>query len=307
MKKGYISIIIPVYNGEKYIGRCIESVINQSYKKIDIILINDNSDDHSVEIINQYIQKKENQIIFINNEVTLGVAEARNQGLKYVETEYVLFLDCDDWLDLNCLERAINKFKENPEVDIVIWEIKTAYQYGQIAPRYSYNYDNCLTNKMALSLLSHSIDNEYFLSPLLGCKLIKKALLDTNNIYFPQTVFEDDMFTFLAFLFSKKIALVVGSCLYYYQHPNSLTHHFSESYIEDFFVTFEILYNYIENKNKEVYYKYLDKSLKSMINCMLNNISDFETQAQFKAKIFKYFHKSIKLDEYYKYSFSLTI
>ena len=160
---------------------------------------------------------------------------------------------------------------------------------------------------MALSLLSHSIDNEYFLSPLLGCKLIKKELLETNNIYFPQTVFEDDMFSFLTFLYSRKISLVVGSCLYYYQHPESITHHFSDSYIEDFFITFRILYNYIENENKEIYYKYLDKSLKSMINCMLNNISESETQSQFKTKIFKAFHKNVNIEEYYKYSFSLTI
>lgn len=307
MKKDYVSIIIPIYNGEKYIGRCIESVINQSYKNIDIIIINDNSNDRSIDIIEQYIRKKEITIVLINNEVTLGVSESRNIGLKYAETEYILFLDCDDWLDLNCIEKAINKFKENIETDVVIWEIMTAYRQGKISSRYSYNYDNYLTNQMALGLLSHSIDNEYFLSPLLGCKLIKKELIDANNIYFPPTLFEDDMFTFLIFLYSRKIALVVGSCLYYYQHPDSLTHHFSDSYIDDFFITFRMLYDYIENENKEVFYKYLDKSLKSMINCMLNNESEFEIQTQFKAKIFKSFYNNINIEEYYKYSFSLTI
>ena len=307
MKRDFVSVVIPVYNGEKYIGRCIESVVNQSYKNIDIILINDNSNDDSINIINQYIQKKENNIVLINNEVTLGASESRNKGLKYVETEYVLFLDCDDWLDLNCIEKAICKFKENNEVDVVVWEIKTAYQHSRISSRYSYEYDNCLTSKMALSLLAHSIDNEYFLSPLLGCKLIKKEFLDANNIYFPSTVFEDDMFTFLTFLYSRKIALVVGSCLYYYQHPDSLTHQFSDSYIEDFFITFRILYDYIENNSKEAYYKYLDKSLKSMIDCMLNNISDSEIRTQFKVKIFKSFYENINVEEYYKYSFSLTI
>ena len=99
----------------------------------------------------------------------------------------------------------------------------------------------------------------------------------------------------------------MGSCLYYYQHPDSLTHHFSDNYIEDFFITFRMLYDYIENKNKEAFYKYLDKSLKSMINCMLNNISDSEVQTQFKAKIFKSFYENINIEEYYKYSFSLTI
>ena len=306
MKKDFVSIIIPIYNGEKYIERCLESVINQSYRKIDIIVVNDNSSDHSLEIINKYLKATENMIL-VSNENTLGVSETRNRGLKYAKSEYVLFLDCDDWLDLNCIEKAINRFNENIEIDMVIWEIKTAYYYKEISSRYSYCYDNILTSRMALSLLSHTIDNEYFLSPLLGCKLIKKKLIDSNNIYFPNTVYEDDMFTFLAFLYSNKIALVTGSCLYYYQHLESLTHHFTNDYIEDFFITFKILYNYIETENKEFFYRYLDKSLKSMINCMLNNINNIEEQTQFKARIFKTFYKNINIEEYYKYSFSLTI
>ena len=307
MKKDFVSVIIPVYNGEKYIGRCLESVINQSYKQIEIVIVNDSSKDCSLEIIKQYLADNPN-ITLINNCTTLGAAESRNCGLKHTDSEYVLFLDCDDWIDINCIEKAVNKFHQNPQVDIVIWEIKTSYSYNKISSRYSYCYNNVLTNKMALSLLSHTIDNEFFLSPLLGCKLIKKELIDTHNILFPATIYEDDMFTFLLFLYSKKIALITGKCLYYYQHPESLTHHFTDKYIEDFFNTFNQLYYYIKDeKYKIYYYKYLDKCLKSMINSMLNNISDIHMQTMYKAQILKSFYKNINIEEYYQYSFSLTI
>lgn len=306
LKERKVSVIIPLYNGEKYIERCIESLINQSYKYLEILVIDDNSNDLSAEIIEKYILNHSN-IRYIKNNQTLGPAAARNKGLKYAEGEYILFLDCDDWIDLNCIEKAVCKFSSDPDIDIVLWEIKTAFQHGKICSRYEYLYNNVLTNKMALNLLSHTLENEFFLSPLLGCKLIKKALIDSNSIIFPDTMYEDDMFTYLAFLYAKKIALITGSCLYYYQHSKSLTHHFTEKNIIDFFATFSELYVYINENQKENYYKYLNKSLNSMIKNMLSNTSDPDIQAGYKTLIFSSFYQSIKLEEYYLYSRDLTI
>lgn len=200
-----VSVIIPLYNGEKYIGRCIESIINQSYKNIEIIVVDDNSNDSGIKIVEKY-QHIYDKLIYIKNDNTLGPAMTRNIGLKYAHSEYILFLDCDDWIDLNCIEKATKKFEENANIDIVVWEIKTAFQHSKISSRYKYSYNNIITNTMALTLLSHTFENEYFLSPLLGCKLFKKALIDKYTILFPNTIYEDDMFTFLSFLYAEKIA-----------------------------------------------------------------------------------------------------
>ena len=286
-----VAVIVPMYNGEKYITRCIESVLNQSHKNIELIIVDDNSNDNSCEIIQEFLD--DNKCIkYIKNNFRMGPAEARNIGLRHTKAEYILFLDCDDWIDLNCIEKAIKKFDSNPEIDIVLWEIKTAFEYTKISSRYDYQYNNILSNHMALSLLSHSFENEFFLSPLLGCKLIKKSLLDTYKITFPDTIYEDDMFSFLCFLYAKKIALITGSCLYYYQHSESLTHYFTEKHITDFFKTFILLYNYIDEKSKEYFYKYLNKSMQSMLNCLHNN-ADLEKTKKYKASIFTLFYETI--------------
>lgn len=306
MQKNTVTVIIPMHNGEKYISRCIESILNQSYKNLEILIIDDNSDDSSAEIIKKYMQQIDN-ITYIKNEHTLGPANSRNIGIQHTKTEYVLFLDCDDWIDLNCLEKAVEKFDSEYDIDVVIWEIKTAFYHSKTSTRYEYLYNNVLTGSMALSLLSHTIENEFFLSPLLGCKLIRKSLLDTHKIVFPDTIYEDDMFTYLTFMYAKKVALITGSCLYYYQHPESLTHHFKEKNIIDFFKTFQMLYNYVDNDQKESYYKFLDKSLKAMLNNMINTTQNPDMQSYYKSLIFKYFYQNIKVEEYYTYSFSLTI
>lgn len=122
MKNALVSVIIPVYNGEKYIARCINSILNQSYKDLEIIIVDDNSKDISAEIICNYM-KNNNNIKYIKSEHTIGPAETRNKGLISANSKYVLFLDCDDWLDLNCIEKAVDKFNSDADVDIVLWEI----------------------------------------------------------------------------------------------------------------------------------------------------------------------------------------
>lgn len=301
-----MSVIIPVYNGEKYLERCLESVLNQSYYNIHLLILNDASTDNSDNIIKKYLTL-DDRIQYIRNESRLGPAQTRNKGLAHVSSTYIMFLDCDDWIDLNCIEKAMEKFQTDTEIDIVLWEIKTAFETTKISSRYKYQYNNTISNYMALNLLSHTCENEFFLSPLLGCKIFKKTLLDFQEISFPDTIYEDDMFTFLAFLNSRKIGLITGSCLYYYQHPSSLTHHFTERNIFDFFNTFHILYGHVTNENKEHFYKYLSKSMQAMINNMIVNVADFELQAKYKSMIFTQFNNTFDISEYYTFVHHLII
>lgn len=305
MEKTDVTVIIPIHNGEKYLQRCIDSILNQSYKNIELLVIDDNSTDDTYKVLQKYLKLP--NVRFIKNTDTLGPAKTRNIGLQNAKSPYILFLDCDDWIDLNCIKKAVQILNNNSSIDIAIWEIKTAYYSNQFSIRYQYQYNNILDNKMALSLLSHLYENEYFISPLLGCKLFKKQLLDKHKILFPDTIYEDDIFTFLSILYSEKIALITGSYLYYYQHSDSLTHHFSERNITDFFETFNELYKHIDTSSKKYYYKYLSKSLSSMLTCMTNAITDTQILAKYKSMIFTSFYKSINTQEYYSYSFNITI
>ena len=107
-----ISVIIPVYGVEKYIRKCLESVINQTYKNLEIIIVNDETKDNSIKIVEEYIKDPRIRIINKKNE---GVAQARNCGLKQATGEYISFIDSDDWLELDLYEKLISNL-ENEDI-----------------------------------------------------------------------------------------------------------------------------------------------------------------------------------------------
>ena len=116
-----VSIIVPVYNMEQYLNRCLESIINQTYENIEIILINDGSKDNSLEICKNYA-KKDNRIMIIDQKNS-GVSSARNSGLDKATGEYLAFVDPDDWIDLNAIENMID-FALKHKCDISFFDYK---------------------------------------------------------------------------------------------------------------------------------------------------------------------------------------
>ena len=113
-----VSVIIPVYNVEKYLHQCLDSVANQTLKDIEIICVNDCSKDNSLDILNEYA-KKDSRIKIINFEENKGPGVARNAALDIAQGEYIMFLDPDDWYELNACETAYNQIVENNN-DIVV-------------------------------------------------------------------------------------------------------------------------------------------------------------------------------------------
>ena len=114
-----VSVIIPVYNVEKYLSECLDSVVNQTLKDIEIICVNDGSPDGSAEILEEYAQK-DNRIKVITQE-NRGVSEARNSGLKIASGEYIAFLDSDDYIDLKFFEQLYKRGIESNS-DVVVCE-----------------------------------------------------------------------------------------------------------------------------------------------------------------------------------------
>ena len=112
-----VSVVVPVYNVEKYLKRCLDSIVNQTYKNIEIILINDGSKDNSRDICEEYEKNYEN--ISLINQANGGLSAARNTGLKHVNGEAVTFVDSDDWLELDAIEYYVESMKKN-NVDMVV-------------------------------------------------------------------------------------------------------------------------------------------------------------------------------------------
>lgn len=114
MNSNLVSIIIPVFNAEKYVAEAIHSVLSQTYKNTELICINDKSTDNSLSVLESFGK----EIILVNNEDNYGTAESRNQGIRMARGEFIAFLDNDDVWENNKLEVQMNQFRSNPHLDI---------------------------------------------------------------------------------------------------------------------------------------------------------------------------------------------
>ena len=111
----YLSFIVPVYNAEKYLKKCVESILNQTFQDFEVIFIDDASTDKSLDILNSYAYDKRIKIITKANE---GVSLARNCGLELARGEYLMFVDADDWIDKNTSEVMVDVIKKK-QADVV--------------------------------------------------------------------------------------------------------------------------------------------------------------------------------------------
>ena len=122
-----ISVIIPVYNGEKYLDRCIKSLLNQTYENIEFLFVNDGSTDSTLNVLKTY-QKKDNRIIIIDKENT-GVSDSRNIGIDKAQGDYICFCDADDMYENNYIETMLSLIKKN-KADVVRCNFKVVDSYG---------------------------------------------------------------------------------------------------------------------------------------------------------------------------------
>ena len=203
MKKfnnGQISIIVPVYNAEKTIRKCVESVINQSYKNWELILVDDGSTDDSRSIINEYGKNNKNISIFMQK--NLGVSSARNIGISNATGEYITFLDSDDYLNEKALEIMINALSNN-DADMIVGSYSQITENGN---KKNFIYKNkCIDLKEELL----NISNLKFYMICWG-KLYKTSIIIENNISFNLNFHlgEDTIFVFEYLKNVEKVACI---------------------------------------------------------------------------------------------------
>ena len=280
-KKYLLTVIIPVYNTEKYIKRCIDSVLNQSLKYIKIIIINDASTDLSSSIIHNFASYE--QVEIIENSRNIGQGESRNIGLDLVDTDYFCFLDSDDWVDTQSYETAVMALEENPNCDMAIFGIKTEYENSSCSTlRYDYS-SNIIDGDFAINLLSRETSQDTPISALIGNKVFRNSTFD-KTIRFPNLTYEDTVFSYKALSKCNKVILVPMTYLHYYQRESSIMHSFSYKYIDDLIDNFVDLKDYLCKAsffNFKQYYSYFDKCCSSMLNAMLISTQNATEQKQY--------------------------
>ncbi|NFO34809.1 glycosyltransferase [Clostridium botulinum] len=239
-----ISIIIPVYNVEEYIRQCLDSIVNQTYSDIEIIIINDGSTDRSYKIIESYLKKYKN-IIYIYQE-NKGVSIARNNALKQASGEYVLFVDSDDYIEITAIEKMYQSAKIYNS-DIVICGHIEVFEENNNKKVFNYNYKDDISYS-GLDVLNMAL--EFKVKGYLCDKLFKKDLLLDNNFYLEPNRYIEDWLPVIKCINKSKVITFVKSPLYYYRQRNtSSLHTISDKLFDDYIYTVNKINNYLYENN----------------------------------------------------------
>ena len=230
-----VSVIIPVYNTEKYLIRCLESVCNQTEENIEIIIVDDASPDNSWQLIEQYAAKDQ-RIVTIRHKQNKHLGGARNTGIKAATAEWLLFVDSDDYIAPNMVEIFFNKVVEYPDISLFICQHTIVYgaaNFDDFHNVNSVNSDTIIENPFEV----YCTGGEHHLS-IYNCvweKLWQRRLFIENNIYFPEGINSEDMAAIPQLLYKlEKLLYVPQSMYYYYIRGGSLTNQYSEKSVKDF-------------------------------------------------------------------------
>jgi glycosyltransferase involved in cell wall biosynthesis len=249
MKTTLISIIIPFKNGADYLERSLSSVINQSYKNIEIICIDNNSTDQSATIVNKYC-RLDNRVNYFFCE-DMGVSNARNMGIQNSNGNYIMFLDCDDWLENNAVGIAYeNMVKTN--VDMVVFGISlvNAKTSKKIESKDDYYGNAYFANKQVLSSLEVLANLEKAPIFCFG-RLYKSSIIRDNKIFFNSDLkFNEDVAFNFAYCVAMKNAIFISNKLYNFRINNTKSTMANVSKIyNDFFISLRYIKNILDNHN----------------------------------------------------------
>lgn len=286
MSNPKISVIIPFYNVEKYIERCIQSVKNQTWSDFECLLIDDESPDNSYQIALDCIH--EDPRFSIIQQKNKGLGGARNTGIEHAKGEYIAFLDSDDWWDNKFLEIMYSEAILT-DADVVTCQYQEIYEdgkYGNISSNFTYK----TTDKIYL--------RNYFLKyPTAWNKLYKKIIF--NNIRYPEKIYYEDLATTYKIVdFGNKFTFVSNILIFYTIRNGSIMNGYSIKHITDYIEIFNSINQYLKTEyfsaadiiyyihsiimhtvkgNADIYHRILD-----IRECIYGNYSFRDIKKQFK-------------------------
>ena len=304
-----ISIIIPVYNVEKFLRTCLDSIVNQTYKNIEVICVNDGSPDNSLSILNEYASRDRRVIVI--NQPNSGASAARNKGIEKASGEWLTFSDADDWWDLDACEKLVS-IAHNDNPDVILFSYYREYNNRTIKREHIFDSGHLVFNekecyalwrrfagliKEELRLPENFDTNNALWSKLYRSDLIK----DNNELRIPDVksigAGEDGLFNLYFFKYVKK-AVYMSDCLYHYRKTNdsSITTSYKNDFIKKRFLLFDLYRDYIEsNKLENDFYEGLSNRIAvSVIGVGLNELSAIHSTREKIANIRSF----LKMDKY---------
>lgn len=247
-----VSLIVPVYNVENYIRKCIESILKQTYTNIEILLIDDGSMDESGKICDEYARIDSKIKVFhtTNN----GVSNARNFGIKKANGDYLMFVDADDFIEKEMVEKMIANIKDSEMVICGYWEVfkNLNVKHNVIENEEIINFEEAI---------NRIFERDYY-GGYLWNKLFITSIVKENNISFESNIHmcEDLLFVIRYMIYCKKIK-VIPECFYYYRmRKSSMVWNKSDNKFQSLFISYHIIYEILKKEHIQMtkfYYSWL--------------------------------------------------
>lgn len=264
-----LSVVIPVYNVEKYICRCVLSVLDQTTDDFEIIIVNDGTPDKSIEVLNACCQDSKIKII---NQENGGLSAARNTGIINASGDYIWFVDSDDWIEKNCIPQIIKRIDET-NAD-VIYIYADEIDNNEVYVRGIYNDIGVVTGKEFL-------DNykKYNCAPFY---IVKRSLLETYNIRFCVGLYhEDNDYTPRMLYHASSVVSVEGYFYHIFRHDGSITRSLNPKRLFDLLLIAENYKNYLKTISREDS-RYYCNTIGSSINQALFECKKYPIEVQRK-------------------------
>lgn len=302
-----VSVIIPVYNVEQYLPQCVESVINQTYTNLQIILVNDGSTDKSGEICDKFAEI-DNRICVIHKE-NGGSSSSRKAGMNAISGQYVMFLDSDDWLDLCAIEKCIKEINNDLDIGCVMFSYVKERGAASIPMHVMQNSQRFVgeeakdkVHRRIFGLVGDELAHPERMENVVTCwmKLYRADYAKQGRYYDTKVVgtCEDGLFNIFALENCEKISYIDEPLYHYRKHKGSLVSSYKPNLINQWNTLFSIMQEYIFcNQLGKRYSEALDNRIALSITAItLNKISD--TNSSFFNKI-KYIKNYISSKQYH--------
>lgn len=264
MDKQKISVIVPVYNSEEYVGKTIESILNQTLKEIQIILVDDGSTDNSGKICDEYAKKDER--ILVVHKINGGLADARNAGMKVATGKYMMFIDADDLFEQDSCEHMYNIIEEN-KVDYVIGNYQMMDNDGTKWPNSAFDPEKYKDFKLHI----HDFKNSFFvMNSTAWNKIYRTQFLIDNKITFDVPAPAEDAY-FTSVCYMKAVhGFYTSKVMYLYRNsPNSISKGRSAKYFKGINYAYRKIYETFKENGEIGHYRYVYAKINAYLACQL--------------------------------------
>lgn len=208
---GLISVIIPVYNAEKYLKKCLDSVLSQTYTNYEVILVDDGSTDASSTVCDEYASKYDSFVVI--HKTNGGASTARNEGIRRAKGDYIFFLDSDDWINEFALEKLI-KTANDEGADLVFCEAKAIDDNKNIELEKNYGYKKFYETGNPYKIMEEMMENKEF-HVAIWMLLVKREIFTDNDLFFKEGIIYEDMIISYQFFCLANRASHVREKLYF--------------------------------------------------------------------------------------------